>query len=39
MSLKKDPFYVLSKKDVQMILMPIDIEIKYTLNKNYELLT
>ncbi|CAK91760.1 unnamed protein product (macronuclear) [Paramecium tetraurelia] len=39
MSLKKEASYILSKKDVQMILMPIDIEIKYTLNKNYEQLT
>ncbi|CAD8104021.1 unnamed protein product [Paramecium primaurelia] len=38
-SLKKDPSSVLTKKDIQMILMPVDIEIKYTLNKNYELLT
>ncbi|CAD8125312.1 unnamed protein product [Paramecium sonneborni] len=37
-SLKKDSFKDLTKKDAQMILMPIDIEIMYTVNKNYELL-
>ncbi|CAD8200188.1 unnamed protein product [Paramecium octaurelia] len=38
-SYKNDPSSVLQKKDDQMILTPIDIEIKYTLNRNYEQLT
>ncbi|CAD8125695.1 unnamed protein product [Paramecium sonneborni] len=38
-SLKKNPSNILTNKNAQMILMPIDIEIKYTVNKNYEQLT
>ncbi|CAD8117933.1 unnamed protein product [Paramecium sonneborni] len=38
-SFKNDLFNKLQKKEDQMILTPIDIEIKYMINRNYEQLT